>query len=181
MIEIFGREILLIGVFSQKPTATGFQWISQNQTKRYIFVILCRNWIFFERNSRFWITVPAVLSLFPCLYGSTWLTGDDSDSSHPGRSVIRYRIITNAGTTRGQNIWGGLGGLGSGGRQYYTIVVFLPLGPHIWGANGPAMTPSVPPVLYIACMSKSFFSSFPYTTLGHWLLKVLNVIVFAKS
>ena len=102
MIEIFGREILLIGVFSQKPTATGFQWISQNQTKRYIFVILCRNWIFFERNSRFWITVPAVLSLFPCLYGSTWLTGDDSDSSHPGRSVIRYRIITNAGTTRGQ-------------------------------------------------------------------------------
>ena len=79
------------------------------------------NWIFSERNSRFWISVPAVLSLFLCLCGSTWLTGDDSDSLRPDRSVIRYRIITNAGTTRGQNIWGGLGGLGSGGAAvlYY--------------------------------------------------------------
>ena len=50
--------------------------------------------------------MPAVLSLFLSLYGSTWLTGDDSDSLRPGRSVIRYRIITNAGTAKGQTFEG---------------------------------------------------------------------------
>ena len=104
MIEIFGREILLIGVFSQKPTATGFQWISKKSDQAVHFCYPLKKLDIFERNSRFWITVPAVLSLFLCLCGLTWLTGDDSDSSHPGRSVIRYRIITNADTTRGQNI-----------------------------------------------------------------------------
>ena len=37
MIEIFGREILLIGVFSQKPTATGFQWISKKSDQAVHF------------------------------------------------------------------------------------------------------------------------------------------------
>ena len=72
--------------------------------------------------------MPAGLSLFLCLYGSTWLTDDDSGFSRLGRSEIRYRVITNAGTAKGQTFEG------AEGAAILLIIVFLHQG-HTFGVS----------------------------------------------